>query len=105
MQSRSNMHVSDHLSELIETVFGALEESKCVAVEGDGVVSPLHLGMLSSYYYVLYTTIELFANSLKRKHRLRPIMELLSSASEFDDLAVRRKEFGELQLLSNHMPH
>lgn len=105
MQGRSNMHVSDHLSELIETVLGDLEESKCVAVEGDGVVSPLNLGMLSSYYYVLYTTIELFANSLKRKHRLRPIMELLSSASEFDDLAVRRKESGELQLLSNHMPH
>jgi pre-mRNA-splicing helicase BRR2 len=32
-------------------------------------------------------------------------MELLSSASEFDDLAVRRKESGELQLLSDHMPH
>jgi pre-mRNA-splicing helicase BRR2 len=105
MQGRSNMHVSDHLSELIETVLGDLEESKCVAVEGDGVVSPLNLGMLASYYYVLYTTIELFANSLKRKHRLRPIMELLSSASEFDDLAVRRKESGELQLMSNHMPH
>lgn len=34
-------------------------------------VSPLNLGMIAAYYYITYTTIELFANSLTAKTKLK----------------------------------
>jgi pre-mRNA-splicing helicase BRR2 len=33
-------------------------------------LSPLNLGMIASYYYITYTTIELFANSLTPKTKV-----------------------------------
>ena len=38
----------------------------------DGVdVSPLNLGMIASYYYIQYTTIELFSSSLQQNTKLK----------------------------------
>ncbi len=34
-------------------------------------VSPLNLGMIAAYYYITYTTIELFASSLTAKTKLK----------------------------------
>jgi len=34
-------------------------------------LAPLNLGMIASYYYITYTTIELFANSLTPKTKVR----------------------------------
>jgi len=97
-QGTSHRHISDHLSELIETTINDLEESKCLAVEEDVwtpypipishanilcaievtcatflqiELSPLNLGMISSYYYIKYTTIELFAASVAAKTKVK----------------------------------
>jgi len=105
LQGTSHRHVSDHLSDLVESVIADLEQSKCIALEDDSDVSALNLGMIAAYYYVRYTTIELFSSSLKRKHRLRPLIELISNASEFDEMPIRHKEERALKQLSHHMPH
>jgi pre-mRNA-splicing helicase BRR2 len=104
MQGTSHQHVSDHLSDLVEGVINELEESRCVEVENDMDLSSLNLGMIASYYYVRYTTIELFASSIKQKHRLKPVVDLLSQASEFAELPLRRGEDRALQQLAHHMP-
>ncbi|XXG59104.1 hypothetical protein AAC387_Pa04g1243 [Persea americana] len=61
LQGVSHSHLSYHLSELVENTLSDLESSKCVAIEEDMYLSPLNLGMIASYYYISYTTIEQFS--------------------------------------------
>ena len=67
----SHRHVSDHLSELVESLLSDLEQSKLIAIEDDMDLEPLNLGMIAAYYYIAYTTIELFASSLTAKTKLK----------------------------------
>ncbi|KAL4451451.1 hypothetical protein ABPG75_007113 [Micractinium tetrahymenae] len=100
----SHRHVSDHLSELVETLLSDLEQSKLIAIEGDMDLEPLNLGMIAAYYYIAYTTIELFASSLTAKTKLKGLLEILSSASEYDDVPVRPGEERLVQKLLQHAP-
>ena len=45
-------------------------------------VSPLNLGMIAAYYYLRYTTIELFGSSLTAKTKTRGLLEIVCAASE-----------------------
>ena len=42
-----------------------------IAIEDDMDLEALNMGMIASFYYVTYTTIELFASSLTAKTKLR----------------------------------
>ena len=46
-QGVSHRHVSDHLSELVESVLSDLEQSKLIAIEDDMDLEPLNLGMIA----------------------------------------------------------
>ncbi len=100
----SHRHLSDHLSELVENTLSDLESSHCIAIEQDMDLSALNLGMIASYYYIRYTTIELFASSLKVNTKLKGLIEILSYASEYDKVALRHKEAATLAKVSKHMP-
>jgi pre-mRNA-splicing helicase BRR2 len=105
MTGTTHRHISDHLSELVENVITDLEQSKCVSVEDDGNdVSALNLGMIAAYYYIRYTTIELFNSSLNEKTKIKGILEILTSASEFDHLPMRHGEEKALRQLAAHVP-
>lgn len=104
LQGTTHRHLSDHLSELIENTILDLEESKCIAVEDDIDLSPLNLGMIASYYYIQYTTIELYASSVTSKTKLKGLMEILSSSSEYSQIIMRQSEELALTKLANHLP-
>lgn len=104
LQGVSSQHVSDHLSELIESVINDLEESKCLTVEDDFDLSPLNIGTISSYYYIQYTTIELFASSVTDKTKIKGILEILSSSSEYASVPIRVGEDNILSKLAKHLP-
>lgn len=97
--------LSDYLSELVETTLGELANSKCIEIDkNDMDVAPLNLGMVASYYYIQYMTIELFSVNLRQQSKLRTVLNVLAAAAEFEDIAVR---FGEEQVLENlarHLP-
>ncbi|KAE9318202.1 U5 small nuclear ribonucleoprotein helicase [Phytophthora fragariae] len=112
LQGATNVHLSDHLSELVETTVNALEESRCIQVveeeedeenEGEERLVPLNLGMIAAYYYIKYTTIELFACSLKADSKVRALLTILSSATEFSDLPSRFGEDKKLEGLAKHL--
>nr|CAH8845716.1 unnamed protein product [Trichobilharzia regenti] len=105
LQGVTHRHLSDHLSELVETTLNDLETSKCIAVE-DGIdLSPLNLGMISAYYYIQYNTIELFSLSLTAKMKIRGLLDVISNASEFDVLLpVRHHEDILLRQLAAKVP-
>lgn len=62
----SHRHLSDHLSELVETTLHDLEQSKCISIEDEMDVAPLNLGMIAAYYYINYTTIGWYPVHLSR---------------------------------------
>jgi pre-mRNA-splicing helicase BRR2 len=64
-------HLSDHLSELVETTLQELQKAKCVSVEGEDLVAPLNLGMIACYYNVNYATIDMFNNSLNGSTKIK----------------------------------
>ncbi|KAL0373040.1 UNVERIFIED_CONTAM: DExH-box ATP-dependent RNA helicase DExH12 [Sesamum calycinum] len=100
LQGVSHRHLSDHLSELVENTISDLEASKCVAIEDEFLLSPLNLGMIASYYYISYTTIERFSSSLTSKTKLKGLLEILASASEYEQLPIRP---GEEELIRRQM--
>ncbi|KAK8999013.1 hypothetical protein V6N11_070192 [Hibiscus sabdariffa] len=102
LQGVSHRHLSDHLSELVENTLNDLEASKCITIEDDMDLSPLNLGMIASYYYISYTTIERFSSSLTSKTKMKGLMEILASASEYANLPIRPGEEEVLRRLINH---
>merc|ERR1711871_1188993 len=104
LHGATHRHLSDHISELVETTVGDLETSKCITVEDEMDIAPLNLGMIGAYYYIKYTTIELFSSSLTAKTKLKGLIEILSSASEYDSVLIRHKEDATLEQIAKHVP-
>ncbi|KAK4751540.1 hypothetical protein SAY87_005022 [Trapa incisa] len=100
LQGTTARHLSDHLSELVENTLSDLEVSKCITV--DDVIQPSNLGLISSYHYVSYTSIERFSSSLTTKTRMKGLLEIVASASEYDLLPIRPGEEELLRRLINH---
>jgi pre-mRNA-splicing helicase BRR2 len=90
-----HQQLSDHLSDLIETVLADLEESKCLGVEDDMDLIPLNLGMIAAFYSISYITVELFSSSITNKSKTRAITEILSAAQEVS----HNLRLGEIQVL------
>ncbi|KAM7261422.1 hypothetical protein ACFE04_008789 [Oxalis oulophora] len=102
LQGVSNQHLSDHLSELVENTLSDLEASKCITIEEDMDISSLNLGLIASYYYISYTTIERFSSSLTPKTKMKGILEILASASEFAQIPLRPGEEDSIRKLIHH---
>lgn len=105
LQGVTHRHLSDHMSELVENTLNDLQQSKCISIEDDVDVSPLNLGMISAYYYINYTTIELFSVSLNNKTKLKGLIEIIASAYEYENLPIRHHEDTTLKQLSTRVPH
>ncbi|KYQ90995.1 DEAD/DEAH box helicase [Tieghemostelium lacteum] len=100
----SNIHLSEYLSELVENTLLDLERSNCVSIVDDDKLSPLNLGFIASYYYLKYQTIELFGTSLKSKTNRKGILEILSTAPEFEQIPIRHREEQMIQKMAAHLP-
>ncbi|KAF8820499.1 putative activating signal cointegrator 1 complex subunit 3 [Cardiosporidium cionae] len=103
LQGITHQHLSDHLSELIESTISVLEQSQCVSVEEDLDLQPLNLGLISAFYYIKYTTIETFNRSLWNTAKRKSILEILSAASEFDMVTLRAGEEVPLEMLARNL--
>lgn len=105
LQGISHRHLSDHLSELVEQTLSDLEQSKCISIEDEMDVAPLNLGMIAAYYYINYTTIELFSMSLNAKTKVRGLIEIISNAAEYENIPLRHHEDSLLRQLAQKVPH
>ncbi|XP_069475191.1 U5 small nuclear ribonucleoprotein 200 kDa helicase [Ambystoma mexicanum] len=105
LQGVSHRHLSDHLSELVEQTLSDLEQSKCISIEDEMDVAPLNLGMIAAYYYINYTTIELFSMSLNAKTKVRGLIEIISNAAEYENIPIRHHEDNLLRQLAQKVSH
>ncbi|KAI4320895.1 hypothetical protein MLD38_034329 [Melastoma candidum] len=102
LQGVTRRHLSDHLSELVENTLSDLEASECVVIDDDTDLSPSNLGLIASYQYISYTTIERFSTSLTSKIKMKGLLEILSSASEYSLLPIRPGKEDVVRRLMNH---
>jgi len=86
----------------VEATLGDLEQSRCIAIEDEMDLAPLNLGMIAAYYYIQYTTIELFAMSLTEKTKLRGLLEIVAHAAEYSRVPVRQREHTLLRQLHDN---
>ena len=105
LQGVSHRHLSDHLSDLVENTLQDLEESRCITIEDDMDTAPLNLGIIASYYYINYTTIELFNKSLNSKTKIRGLLEIISSAAEYENVPIRHGEEDTMRRLGQKVPN
>ncbi|CDR96330.1 U5 small nuclear ribonucleoprotein [Babesia bigemina] len=104
LQGATAQHLSEHLSELVESAISALEKSQCASV-ADDTVSPLNLGYIAAFYYLRCRTIETFARSVTPDSNRDSILELLATAEEFADIVVRTGErIGSQKLAEGNTP-
>lgn len=103
-QGKTMQHIGDYLSEVVENTLADLEAAKCIAVEDEMDVSPLNLGMVGSFYNVSYVSVDVFNMSLKDRTKLRGVLEIVSSAAEFEDLPIRQHEDVLLQRIYDRLP-
>lgn len=61
--------------------------------------------MIAAYYYINYTTIELFSLSLDSKTKTRGLLEIISSAAEYEAIPVRHREDELLRTLAQRLPN
>uniref|UniRef100_A0A4W6G0Y3 Activating signal cointegrator 1 complex subunit 3 n=1 Tax=Lates calcarifer TaxID=8187 RepID=A0A4W6G0Y3_LATCA len=104
-QNPNYYNLQDHLSELVENTLHDLEQSKCISIEDEMDVAPLNLGMIAAYYYINYTTIELFSMSLNAKTKIRGLIEIISNAAEYKNIPIRHHEDALLRQLAQKVPH
>ena len=81
----SHEGLSAHLSELVETTLKDLAEAKMVDVdEEDDTVTPLNAAMIAAYYNISFITMQTFLLSLTGRTKLKGILEIVTSATEFE---------------------
>lgn len=97
--------LSQYLSDLVETTLKELDESKIIEFdEEDGTVAPQNAAMIGAYYNISYITMQTFLLSLSARTKLKGILEIVTSATEFEAIQIRRHEDALLRRIYDRVP-
>ena len=97
--------LSAHLSELVEITLKDLAEFKIIDVdEEEDTVTPLNAAMIAAYYNISYITMQTFLLSLSARTKLKGILEIVTSATEFESIQIRRHEDSLLRRIYDRVP-
>ena len=101
----SHEGLSTHLSELVENTLKDLSEAKIIELdEEDDTVTPLNAAMIAAYYNVSFITMQTFLLSLTGRTKLKGILEIVTSATEFESIQIRRHEDHILRRIYDRIP-
>jgi pre-mRNA-splicing helicase BRR2 len=101
----SHEGLSSYLSEQVENTIKELAEGKIIEHdEEDDSIEPLNSAMIASYYNIAYYTMQTLMLSLKKGTKLKGILEIVTAASEFEDIQLRRHEDAILQRIYDRVP-
>lgn len=101
----SHEGLSAHLSELVETTLRDLSDSKIIDLdEEDDSVTPLNAAMIAAYYNISYITMQTFLLSLSGRTKLKGVLEIVTSATEFETIQIRRHEDSLLRRIYDRAP-
>ncbi|KAL9125726.1 MAG: hypothetical protein Q9217_005118 [Psora testacea] len=101
----SHEGLSTHLSELVENTLKDLSEAKMIELdEEDDTVTPLNAAMIAAYYNISFITMQTFLLSLTGRTKLKGILEIVTSATEFESIQIRRHEEHVLRSIYDRVP-
>lgn len=103
----SELGISEYLSELIESTLKDLEEAKLIELDGeDGEdsITCLNGGLIASYYDISFITMQTLTLSLSSKTRFKGILEIVTSAAEYEFIPIRTHEDAILSKLYERLP-
>ncbi|OAX81734.1 hypothetical protein ACJ72_03925 [Emergomyces africanus] len=101
----SHEGLSTFLSELVENTLKELSEAKIIDLdEEDDTLSPLNAAMIAAYYNISFITMQTFLLSLTARTKLKGILEIVTSATEFESIQVRRHEEHILRRVYDRVP-
>lgn len=93
------------LSEQVEQTLKDLSEAKIIELdEEEDTISPLNAAMIAAYYNISFITMQTLLLSLKRGTKLKGILEIVTAATEFEDIQIRRHEEHILQRIYDRIP-
>lgn len=101
----SHEGLSTFLSELVENTLKELSEAKIIDLdEDDDTVAPLNAATIGAYYNISFITMQTFLLSLTPRTKLKGILEIVTSATEFESIQVRRHEDQILRRVYDRIP-
>ncbi|KAL1958028.1 hypothetical protein VTO42DRAFT_5240 [Malbranchea cinnamomea] len=101
----SHEGLSAYLSELVENTLKELTEAKIIELDEDeDTVEPLNAATIAAYYNISFITMQTFLLSLTPRTRLKGILEIVTSATEFESIQVRRHEEQVLRRVYDRVP-
>nr|POF13041.1 dexh-box atp-dependent rna helicase dexh13 [Quercus suber] len=101
----SHEGLSAFLSELVESTLKDLADANIIEIDEDeDTVTPLNAAMIAAYYNLSFYTIQTLLMSLKRTTKLKGILEIVTAASEFEHIQIRRHEESILQRIYDRCP-
>ncbi|ODM19801.1 Pre-mRNA-splicing factor brr2 [Aspergillus cristatus] len=101
----SHVGLSTFMSELVENTLKELSEAKIIDLdEEDDSVSPLNAAMIGAYYNISFITMQTFLLSLSARTKLKGILEIVTSATEFESIQMRRHENHILRRVYDRVP-
>ncbi|KAK4131874.1 Sec63-domain-containing protein [Trichocladium antarcticum] len=97
--------LSQYLSDMVETTLRDLADAKIIDMdEDDGSVAPQNAAMIAAYYNISYFTMQTFLLSLSQRAKLKTILEIVTAATEFESIQMRRHEEGILRRIYESVP-
>ncbi|KAF2397611.1 putative pre-mRNA splicing helicase [Trichodelitschia bisporula] len=101
----SHEGLSAFLSELVETTLKDLVEAKMIELdEEDDSITPMNAARIAAYYKISFITMQTFLLSLNAKTKLKGILEIVTSATEFENIQIRRHEDTVLRRIYDRVP-
>ena len=104
LQGTSHAALSDFLSDLVETTLTELTDAKILAIEDEMDILPMNQAMIAAYYNITWTTLQTFTLSLTAKTKLKGLLEIVTSAAEYEDLPIRKHEDIVLKRVYDRVP-
>ncbi|GAV52508.1 hypothetical protein ZYGR_0AG04990 [Zygosaccharomyces rouxii] len=105
--------ISAYLTELVENTLRGLQECDFIELRSDEkgtdedieeIITPLNACAISSHHNTSFLTMHTLLNSLSANSTLKDILQVLSRASEFENLPLRPEDEPTLLKLYNQMP-
>ena len=80
------------LSDKIEYTLQDLSSAGCIKINEDDTIESLTPGIIASYYYLSFESVNLFNLELKENSDIESLLNTLCAAAEYDELPVRHNE-------------
>jgi pre-mRNA-splicing helicase BRR2 len=89
----------------VENTLKELSDAKIIELdEEDDSISPLNPAMIAAYYNISFITMQTFLLSLTAKTKLKGLLEIVTSATEFESIQMRRHEDHILRRIYDRIP-